>query len=37
MQNSGLSHGAVLDLASALIDLVRDDVRVGDRRIPTRT
>jgi hypothetical protein len=40
MQHSGLSHGAVIDLAAALIDLVRDDwsdVRVGNGGIPTRT
>ena len=40
MQHSGLYHGAVIDLAAALIDLVRDDwsdVRVGDGGIPTRT
>ena len=40
MQNGGLSHGAVIDLASALIDLVRDDwtdAGVGRAEIPTRT
>lgn len=40
MQNGGLSHGAVIDLASALLDLVRDDwsdAGVGRPEIPTQT
>ena len=39
MQNGGLSHGAVIDLASALLDLVRDDwsdADVGPSEFPTR-